>query len=56
MTVTKSSDKTKFTAVGEAIRYEVVITNTGNVTLEDVVVTDSLTTLTDALVDGDQGG
>jgi uncharacterized repeat protein (TIGR01451 family) len=49
ITVTKSSDKTKFTAVGEAIRYEVVITNTGNVTLEDVVVTDSLTTLTDAL-------
>ncbi|NLA66535.1 MAG: DUF11 domain-containing protein, partial [Leucobacter sp.] len=49
MTVNKSVDKDKFTAVGEELKYTVVVTNTGNITLENVTVTDSLVTLTNAM-------
>jgi uncharacterized repeat protein (TIGR01451 family)/pilin isopeptide linkage protein/uncharacterized repeat protein (TIGR02543 family) len=46
MTIVKNVDKSKFAAAGEELTYTIVVTNTGNVTLEDVVVTDSLVTLT----------
>jgi uncharacterized repeat protein (TIGR01451 family) len=46
MTLVKNVDKSKFAAAGEELTYTIVVTNTGNVTLEDVVVTDSLVTLT----------
>ncbi len=49
MTVIKTADKAKFTAVGNVINYTVTVTNTGNVTLKDVVVSDSLVPLTDAM-------
>lgn len=42
MTVAKSADKTGFSAAGEEIKYTVVVTNEGNVTLEDVAIADSL--------------
>ncbi|MDI9471238.1 MAG: Cna B-type domain-containing protein [Bacillota bacterium] len=43
MTVKKTvAPETKFTAAGDKIEYTIVVTNTGNVTLKDVKVTDSL--------------
>ncbi len=42
MTVTKIADKDEFTEVGDVISYTVTVTNTGNVTLKNVVVSDSL--------------
>ncbi|WP_338226522.1 DUF7507 domain-containing protein, partial [Algoriphagus confluentis] len=41
--IEKSVDKTAVIAVGEVINYTLVVTNTGNSILEDVVVTDPLT-------------
>ncbi len=49
MEISKNANKTKFTAVGEEIEYTVVVTNTGNIPLEDVTVSDTLFTLTDTM-------
>ncbi|NMD38630.1 MAG: DUF11 domain-containing protein, partial [Christensenellaceae bacterium] len=49
MTISKIADKTEFTTVGEKISYKVVITNTGNITLKNLVVKDSIVTLTNAM-------
>src|SRR5699024_2013762 len=40
--ITKTSDVEEFTAVGEEITYTFEVENTGNVTLEDVIVTDPM--------------
>ncbi|MGI6687052.1 MAG: DUF7507 domain-containing protein [Christensenellales bacterium] len=48
MTVEKSADKTSFTAVGEEIKYTVVVTNTGNITLNNLVLADELMSATPA--------
>ncbi|MDI9469171.1 MAG: LPXTG cell wall anchor domain-containing protein, partial [Bacillota bacterium] len=49
MTITKEANKEMFTAVDEVITYTITVKNTGNVTLEGVVVTDTLVTLTDEM-------
>ncbi|WAA66962.1 DUF7507 domain-containing protein [Microbacterium oxydans] len=41
MTVVKSADLTEITAAGQTITYSFLATNTGNVTLADVTVTDA---------------
>lgn len=40
--VAKSSDAVDFTAVGDSISYTIVVTNTGNVKLSNIVVSDPL--------------
>ncbi|WP_245949318.1 DUF7507 domain-containing protein [Echinicola strongylocentroti] len=47
--VTKTADIGTVNAAGEEINYEIVVTNIGNVTLTDVVVTDPLTGLTETI-------
>ena len=41
-TAVKTADKEKVTAAGEVITYTITVTNTGNTTLEDIKITDSL--------------
>ncbi|MDI9469236.1 MAG: Cna B-type domain-containing protein [Bacillota bacterium] len=45
MTIEKSADKDRYTKVGDVITYTVKVKNTGEITLEDVVVTDSMSSL-----------
>ncbi|NMD37760.1 MAG: Cna B-type domain-containing protein, partial [Christensenellaceae bacterium] len=49
MEVSKEANKTTYLTAGELITYTVKLNNTGNVTLENVSVTDSLVTLTNAM-------
>ena len=42
-TITKAASPTVVTAAGQAVTYKVAVTNTGNVTLTNVDVTDTLT-------------
>ncbi|MEV5573787.1 hypothetical protein AB0L06_27410 [Spirillospora sp. NPDC052269] len=51
MTVRKTADPTSFTAAGETITYRYHVTNTGNVPLTDVGITDSLSGLSDITCD-----
>ncbi|MHA7131971.1 DUF7507 domain-containing protein [Algoriphagus namhaensis] len=46
ISLTKVADKSTYLQAGEEITYSLEVTNTGNVTLTDVVVTDPLTELT----------
>lgn len=45
MAIAKRADKDQFTKIGEMIIYTVTLTNIGNVTLDNVVLTDSLVDL-----------
>ena len=45
LTVTKTADKTSGVKVGDVITYTVTVANTGNVTVKEVVLDDSLVTL-----------
>ena len=57
VSMNKVADKTTYSAVGEEITYTLTVSNTGNVTLTDAVVTDPLTGLEEnvgALVPGEQ--
>nr|WP_255433562.1 choice-of-anchor K domain-containing protein [Tessaracoccus sp. MC1865] len=45
----KSADKVQYVVVGEVITYNLLATNTGNVTLTDVVISDEMFDLTDVL-------
>ncbi|MCR9017525.1 beta strand repeat-containing protein, partial [Aquiflexum gelatinilyticum] len=45
LSITKTATESTFEAVGDALNYTIVVTNTGNVTLSDVSVTDPLTGL-----------
>ncbi|MBE0639427.1 MAG: DUF11 domain-containing protein, partial [Bacteroidales bacterium] len=45
LTVTKTADPQTYSEVGEAISYTITVKNTGNVILNDVLVTDPLTGL-----------
>ncbi|WP_198293619.1 DUF7507 domain-containing protein, partial [Algoriphagus resistens] len=47
--VDKSADKTTFNTPGEVVTYTIVVSNTGNVTLTGVEVTDPLTGLDEAV-------
>ncbi|MGI6173332.1 MAG: DUF7507 domain-containing protein, partial [Christensenellales bacterium] len=49
MKVRKKADKVSFAAVGDVIRFTIVVTNTGNVTLTEVVVKDNLVKLKDSM-------
>ena len=44
--ITKTADKTSYQSVGEVINYTLIVENTGNLTLTDVIVTDDLTSFT----------
>ena len=45
LTTTKSSPTTSYNAVGNTIAYSILVTNTGNVTLTNLAVTDASATL-----------
>ena len=47
LTVEKTADPTSGVKVGDTVEYTVVVTNSGNVTLSDVALEDTLVTLTD---------
>ena len=42
MTVNKTSAQATFTAAGDVLNYTVTVTNTGNVTMTNLVITDTL--------------
>ena len=48
LTVTKTALPASGVKVGDTVNYTVVVTNTGNVTVKDVTLDDTLVTLTDA--------
>ncbi|MCR9017531.1 DUF11 domain-containing protein, partial [Aquiflexum gelatinilyticum] len=45
LSITKTATENTFAAVGDELNYTVVVTNTGNVTLSNVAVSDPLTGL-----------
>ena len=45
LSITKTADETSFGAVGDEINYTIIVTNTGNVALTNIAVTDPLTGL-----------
>jgi len=47
--VTKTASPATYSAVGEVVTYTIVVTNTGNVTLSGVAVTDPLTGLNEVI-------
>ncbi|WP_200977694.1 gliding motility-associated C-terminal domain-containing protein [Echinicola sp. 20G] len=47
--ITKTADPTSYEEVGEEINYTIIVTNTGNVTLTNVQVTDPLTGLNESI-------
>ncbi|WPR73990.1 gliding motility-associated C-terminal domain-containing protein [Algoriphagus sp. NG3] len=47
--IDKFADQQTYSSVGEVVTYTIIVTNTGNVTLADVVVTDPLTGLDEAV-------
>ena len=55
ITITKVADEDNYTAAGDILHYTIVVTNTGNVTLTDIVVTDPLTALNQTISTLDPG-
>ena len=56
ITVSKTADRAFYGMLGETITYEIIVSNTGNITLSDVQVVDNLTNdqfFLDSLVMGD---
>ena len=49
LTVTKTADQVSYDAVGDELSYDIVVTNTGNVTLTGVSVADPLTGLSETI-------
>ena len=45
ITITKTADVSSYSSVGTVIHYTVVVSNTGNVTLTNIIVNDPLTGL-----------
>ena len=43
LTIAKNALQSSYAAVGDIIRYDIIVTNTGNVTLTNILVTDPLT-------------
>ncbi|MEP1088345.1 MAG: DUF11 domain-containing protein, partial [Algoriphagus sp.] len=54
-TIAKSSTITEFDAVGDEIEYEIILKNTGNVSIKDVQVTDPDASTGPTLTSGDDG-
>jgi gliding motility-associated-like protein/uncharacterized repeat protein (TIGR01451 family) len=54
--ITKTADPTTYDTVGDVITYSIVVTNTGNVTLTDITVTDPLTGLNTVIASLVPGG
>ena len=50
VSITKNASESSFSAVGNVIHYTIVVTNTGNVTLTNIQVTDPLTGLNQTIV------
>ena len=46
MSITKASTSSGFTMVGDIITYDLVVTNTGNTTLSNIIITDANATIT----------
>ena len=46
LTLVKTADKTEYTAPGETINYTLTVTNTGNVTVTGITVSDPIVTVT----------
>ena len=51
LTVEKTADPTSDVGVGSEITYTVVVTNSGNVTVSSIALTDTLVTLSEAAFD-----
>jgi uncharacterized repeat protein (TIGR01451 family) len=51
--VEKTATETSFEAVGDELHYTVVITNTGNITLKNLEITDTLVPFEDMTLTGD---
>ena len=43
LTIAKNALQSSYTSVNDIIRYDIIVTNTGNVTLTNILVTDPLT-------------
>ena len=50
LSITKRVAESGYTAVGNILHYRIVVTNTGNVTLSNILVTDPLTRLTQSIL------
>ena len=48
-TITKSQDKNSFSTLGEVVSYNIIVKNTGNQTLTNVLITDPNATITGGL-------
>ena len=51
LTVEKTADPTSGVKVGDKVKYTVVVTNSGNVTVTDIAMSDTLVTLNEAAFD-----
>jgi trimeric autotransporter adhesin len=49
MSVTKVADVSTYDAIGDVITYTITVTNTGNVTLTNIVVSDPLTGMNETI-------
>ncbi|MDX5467168.1 MAG: DUF11 domain-containing protein, partial [Cyclobacteriaceae bacterium] len=49
LSIEKTADQSSYDAVGDELTYQIVVTNTGNVTLTNIVVSDPLTGLDETI-------
>ena len=55
ITITKEAAEENYSAAGDILNYTIVVTNTGNVTLTGIVVTDPLTALNQTISNSRSG-
>ncbi|HSL86084.1 MAG TPA: PKD-like domain-containing protein, partial [Bacteroidales bacterium] len=56
MVISKEADRDSYSQAGETITYTIVVTNTGNVTLTNITITDPLTALNELIGELTPGG